>query len=99
MSADPHIQMIDGKPVNINDPCALAQALQGYRIKLATGGGVSEIEIQSPLTRRRMKFSSGSSVADLDKMIEEAQAACQVAIGAPPPRRKRFAISGRMRPY
>ena len=90
---------INGVQVDVADPCALYPALVGYRVKLATGGQVEEIEVRSPLTTRRTKFSAGSKLADLDKMIEEAKAACDAQTGVCTPRRKRFAISGRMRPY
>ena len=99
MSEMPIYVTINGVQVDVADPCELYRALVGYRIKLATGGQVEEIEVRSPLTTRRTRFSAGSKLADIDKMIEEAKAACDADNGACAPRRTRYAISGRMRPY
>lgn len=91
--------MINGALVDVGDPCALYPALVGYRVKLATGGQVEEIEIRSPLTTRRTKFSAGSKLSDLDNMIAEAKAACEAKTGTGIPRRTRFATRGTFRPY
>lgn len=95
---DELIVVIGGNPVNINDPCALYRALKAYRALLATGGRVEEIEIRSPLTTRRTKFSSGSKVEDVDRMMSDAKAACEVSLGETP-KRTRYAIGGRFKPY
>ena len=97
--AVPILVSINGVMVDVADPCALYPALVGYRVKLATGGQVEEIEVRSPLTTRRTKFSAGSKLSDLDNMIAEAKAACEAKTGTAPVRRTRFAIRGRMRPY
>lgn len=89
---------IGGQAVNVNDPCALYRALKGYRIKLAAGERVEEVEIRSPVTTRRTKFSAGSKLEDLDRMLADAKAACELSLGERP-RRARYAISGRFRPY
>jgi hypothetical protein len=94
----PNIVIIAGTPVDVNDPCALCRALQAYRVRLATGGVVEEIEIRSPVTTRRTRFSSGSKMADLDAMIADAKAACEASLGSTP-KRTRYAISARYRPY
>lgn len=96
--SDPNIVIIGGKPVDIADPCALCRALQAYRIKLATGGSVEEIEVRSPVTTRRTRFHSGSKVEDLDRLIAEAKSACEASIGGTP-KRTRYAIRGTFRPY
>ena len=96
--SEPLIVVIAGIPTDIDDPCALYRALRAYRMRLATGGAVEEIEIRSPATTRRTKFSAGSKLSDLDAMIEEARTACEAINGAPP-KRTRYAIAGRMRPY
>jgi hypothetical protein len=98
VSEDPNLVVIGGKSVDINDPCALCRALQAYRIKLMTGGGVEEIEVRSPVTTRRTKFHSGSKVEDLDRLIAEARSACEASIGGVP-KRTRYAIRGTFRPY
>lgn len=101
MSAADHGELIitiGGQQVNVNDPCALYRALKAYRIKLAAGERVEEVEIRSPVTTRRMRFSAGSKPEDLDRMISDARAACELSLGERP-KRTRFAISGRFRPY
>ncbi len=98
MSEDPNVIVIGGKPVDINDPCALFRALQAYRVILATGGKVEEIEVRSPVTTRRTRFASGSKLEDLDRMISDAKSACELTLGDKP-RRRRFAIGGRFTPY
>lgn len=94
----PNIVTIAGVAVDVNDPCALCRALQAYKVRLATGGVVEEIEIRSPVTTRRTRFSAGSKMADLDAMIADAKAACEASLGTPP-KRTRYAISARYRPY
>ena len=92
------IVVIGGKPVNINDPCSLYRALKAYRTLLATGGRVEEIEVRSPLTTRRTRFSSGSKPEDVDRMMSDAKAACETSLGVTP-KRTRYAIGGRFKPY
>ena len=97
--SEPNLVLINGAMVDINDPCALYRALFAYRMKLATGSAVEEFEIQSPLTRRRTKFSAGSKAADLDDLMATAKAQCEALNGATQPRRTRFAIRGGFRAY
>ncbi|CAD7036467.1 hypothetical protein RHAB21_02528 [Pseudorhizobium halotolerans] len=89
---------IAGQAVDINDPCALYRALKAYRVKLAAGERVEEVEIRSPVTTRRTRFSTGSKPEDLDRMLADARAACELSLGERP-KRTRFAIGGRFRPY
>jgi hypothetical protein len=98
MIEQPNIITIGGKPVDINDPCALFRVLQAYRIKLAAGERVEEIEVRSPVSTRRTRFSSGSKAEDLDRMMADAKAACEMTLGNRP-KRTRFAIGGRFNPY
>lgn len=98
MSEEPNIVVIGGKPVDINDPCALFRALQAYRVLLSTGGKVEEIEVRSPVSTRRTRFSSGSKVEEIDRMMGDAKAACEMTLGNRP-KRTRFAIGGRFNPY
>lgn len=90
--------VIGGQSVDVNDPCARYLALFAYRIRLATGGAVEEIEIRSPVTTRRTKFSAGSKPADLDDLLAEAKAECE-AITSGTKHRTRYAIAARSRPY
>ena len=90
--------LIGGKVVDINDPCALYKALKIYRTRLAMGERVEEIEVRSPVTTRRTKFSTGSKIEDLDRMMADAKAACETSIGSTP-KRTRYAIGGRFKPY
>jgi hypothetical protein len=99
MSDTPNLVLIDGKLVDINDPCARYVALFAYRVKLVTGGAVEEFEIRSPLTTRRTKFSAGSKPADLDDMLAEAKAECEAKTSGGVKRRTRYAMAARARPY
>ncbi|BDA84978.1 hypothetical protein Sa4125_25200 [Aureimonas sp. SA4125] len=99
MSETPNIVVIGGQPVDVSDPCARYLALYAYRMRLATGGAVEEIEIRSPLTTRRTKFSAGSKPADLDDLLDEAKAECEALTNGGVKRRTRFAIAARSRPY
>ncbi|KEQ05742.1 hypothetical protein [Pseudorhizobium pelagicum] len=94
----PLIINVGGQQVDVNDPCALYRALKAYRIKLAAGERVEEVEIRSPVTTRRTRFSSGSKPEDLDRMLSDAKAACELTLGERP-KRTRYAIGGRFRPY
>lgn len=92
MSLTPNIVIINGLPVQADDPCALWQALYNYRLSLLGGGKVEEIEIRSPITTRRTKFGS-TNIGDLDAELDRLKTACDVSMGKT--RRTRYAIRGR----
>ncbi|MBB3771535.1 hypothetical protein FHS55_002134 [Angulomicrobium tetraedrale] len=85
---------IAGQSVDADDPCALWQALYAYKLKVLTGEQVEEIEIRSPLTNRRTRFSPGN-IAAIEAELRDLQRACDAKSG----KRTRFAISGGFRPY
>lgn len=79
---------IDGASVDMDDPCALFQALYAVKLKRIAGEAVEEGEIASPVTRRRMRYAT-VSLADLDAELIRLGAACDAKSG----RRRRGAAS------
>ncbi|WP_299864418.1 hypothetical protein [uncultured Hoeflea sp.] len=71
---------IDGAPVDMNDPCALYQALYAIKLKRIAGESVEEGEIASPVTRRRMRYAT-VSLADLDAELSRLAGACNAKNG------------------
>lgn len=86
--------MIGGVAVDMEDPCALWQALYAHKLKILSGQQVEEIELRSPVTTRRSRFGAGNIPA-LDEELSRLQAACEAKSG----RRRRFAQRGTHRPY
>lgn len=82
------IVKIGGTSVDMDDPCALWQALYSVKLKRLSGEAIEEGEIQSPVTRRRMRYGS-ISLAELDAEMERLAAACDAKQG----RRRRGAAS------
>jgi hypothetical protein len=78
---------IAGVTVDIEDPCALYQALYIARLKLLAGERVEETEVQSPATRRRIRIAA-SSVGALDAELSALKAACDAKTSG---RRGRYA--------
>lgn len=85
---------LGGLQVDDEDPCALYQALYAVKLRLISGEMTEEVEIRSPVTNRRVRFSAGNLDA-LDTELRTLAAACDARSG----RRRRFAISGGFRPY
>lgn len=56
-------------------PCEIAEALRAVKIMKASGQMVTESEIRSPVSQRRIKVSEGSA-SDLDELIAFYGAAC-----------------------
>lgn len=79
--------IINGVPVDPDDPCALYQALYAAKLKLLALEHVEEVEIQSPLTRRRLKLAPGN-LAALNAELADLARACSARTDAP---RARFA--------
>lgn len=71
---------IDGAPIDIEDPCALYQALYAVKLKRLAGERVEEGEIQSPATRRRMRYAT-VSIAELDAELARLAGACDAKNG------------------
>lgn len=80
-------------PVEPIDYCAEAGRLRELRIAMASGEGVAETRFGLDMVR----FHKGDP-ARLDRLIDEADRLCSISTGVTP-RRRRFAISGRFRPY
>lgn len=79
--------MSDPIPTLANDPCARAAALRGLRDRIITGGGVTEMELESGNGVRRQVRYGTADLPRLDREISAADAACGGARGA---RRRTF---------
>ncbi|OYZ98856.1 MAG: hypothetical protein B7X99_10075 [Rhizobiales bacterium 17-65-6] len=86
---------LNGVAVNMEDPCALWQALYARKLRMLAGDTVEEIEIRSPVTTRRTVFTA-TNLAALDEQMNRLQAACEKKSGR---RRLRYAQRGTHRPY
>lgn len=72
---------IAGQQIDTRDPCAVYQALSAYRLTILSGGQVEEIEINSPVTKRRTRFTPANLPA-LDAELVRLRTACDAACGA-----------------
>jgi hypothetical protein len=79
--------VIDGAPVEMDDPCALYQALYAVKLKILAGEHVEEIMLQSPVSREMMRVSA-ANMAQLDKELMRLSAACNAKTTG---KRSRFA--------
>lgn len=76
------------------DPCGRLAALRAIQDQVVTGGQVIEGEFeQGNGTRRRVKYSA-ANLSALNRLIGEAEEACNALNGICRP--SRFAIGGRM---
>jgi len=66
---------INGAVVDVDDPCALYQALYAVKLKILAGEHVEEISLQSPVSREMMRVSAGN-MGQLDKELMRLSAAC-----------------------
>lgn len=78
---------INGAIVDMEDPCALWQALYAVKLKRLSGEQVQETEIRSPVGQRRLQVAS-SNMEDLDAELNRLQNECAKKNGKP---RTRFA--------
>ena len=86
---------IAGQEIDADDPCAIWQALYAFKLKAITSTVAEEIEIRSPVTNRRVKFS-GADRAAIDEELRSLARACEAKSG----KRTRFAMPARvLRPY
>ncbi|WGD30161.1 hypothetical protein AncyloWKF20_20830 [Ancylobacter sp. WKF20] len=76
---------LGGQSLDTNDPCALYEALYAFKLRLIAGERQEEVEITSPLTRRRVRFTAANPEA-LDAELERLRAACDARLGAGPAR-------------
>lgn len=81
--------VINGAPVNTDDPCALYQTLYAVKIRILAGEQVEEISLQSPVSREMMRVSA-ANMAQLDKELMRLSAACTAKTTG---KRSRFAKS------
>lgn len=75
------------------DPCARAERLRLLREELITGQAVTETQFGEDAVR----FSK-ADLPSLDREIRAAEAACTLAQGGTP-KRRRFAMGAQFRPY
>ncbi len=80
---------IGGVDVDIDDPCAVYQALYAVKLKRLANEQVSEVEIKSPVGQRRMQIA-GTSMDDLNVALNRLADACQKKTNG---KRTRFAKS------
>lgn len=77
----------------VEPPCDRAERLRGIRDALITGDAVTETKFGEDA----VKFAK-ADMAALNREIAAAEAACAASLGERP-RRKRFAMGARFRPY
>ena len=76
----PNMVTINGVAVDAEDPCALYQALYAVKLRILAGEHVEELQIQSPVTRELMRFSSANLKSrDAERM--RLAAACSAKSG------------------
>ena len=68
---------IGGVAVDVDDPCALYQALYAVKLKILAGEHVEEISLQSPVSREMLRVSA-ADMGQLDKELMRLSAACTV---------------------
>jgi hypothetical protein len=66
---------INGAVIDVDDPCALYQALYAVKLKILAGEHVEEISLQSPVSREMMRVSA-ANMGQLDKELMRLSAAC-----------------------
>ncbi|WFP74508.1 hypothetical protein [Mesorhizobium sp. WSM4906] len=76
----PTLVSINGVAVDAEDPCALYQALYAVKLRILAGEHVEELQIQSPVTRELMRFSS-ANLKSLDAELMRLAAACSAKNG------------------
>lgn len=86
----PKIVTIGGASVDVEDPCALYQALYSAKLKLLAGERLEEIEIRSPVNQRRLRVAA-SNMKAIDDELMRLDTACAAKSG------KRLRYAKRMR--
>lgn len=67
---------IGAQTVNIDDPCALYNALYAVKLNRLAGQAVEETMVKSPVTQRQIKVAS-VSMADLEAELAVLKSACE----------------------
>ncbi|ETW10626.1 hypothetical protein ATO8_21221 [Roseivivax marinus] len=75
------------------DPCDEANELRKIRRALVTGKAASEVDVEGD----RIRYTK-ADLPRLDSMIAEADRQCAIQSGERP-KRRRFAMGARFRPY
>jgi hypothetical protein len=66
---------LGGAVVDMDDPCALHQALYSAKLKLLAGEQMEETEIKSPVSQNRIRVSK-ANMAAIDAELQRLAAAC-----------------------
>lgn len=66
---------LGGVTVDLDDPCALYQALYATKLKLLAGEQIEETEIRSPVSQNRLRLSKANMVA-IDAELLKLSTAC-----------------------
>ncbi len=80
---------LNGAVVDMDDPCALWQALYARKLRMLAGDTVERSRSARRVTTRRTVFTA-TDMAALDEELNRLRAACEAKSG----RRIRFAVSG-----
>lgn len=67
--------VLGGATVDMDDPCALYQALYAAKLKLLAGERVEETEIRSPVSQNRIRVSI-ANMAAIDAELQRLSVAC-----------------------
>jgi hypothetical protein len=86
---------IGGADVDVEDPCALYQALYALKLKIIAGEQIEEVQVRSPATQRVLRVTA-ANIKALDAELMRLSDACRKKSGLG---RSRFAIQGRFTPY
>ena len=78
---------INGVIVDIDDPCALYQALYSAKLRLLAGEEVEETEIRSPVSQNRIRVAR-ANIGAIDAELMKLAAACHAKTSG---KRARFA--------
>jgi hypothetical protein len=66
---------INGSSVDVDDPCALYQALYAVKLKILAGDHVEETEVRSPVTLNRIRVAA-ANLAAIDRELMKLSEAC-----------------------
>lgn len=74
---------INGASVDVDDPCALYQALYAVKLKILAGEHVEELMLQSPVSREMMRVSAANLGAIDAELLRLADACSRKTSGRP----------------
>jgi len=67
--------VLGGVTVDMDDPCALYQALYSAKLRLLAGEQMEETEIRSPVSQNRVRLAL-ANMAAIDAELQRLAAAC-----------------------